>query len=234
MKQHLTLAFAVLLTAAPTMAFCDVPQPRLVCAEYFASQVVVEATLIQIQSVSDKDDPEGISAYVYTLQAGHLLRGHIARRFKVYEGNDSGRATFDWKIGREYLLFLYTHEADKGWKLDGCGNSGPLDHAKMALEEIARIQKLHGDGFIHGLVSWNALSNPMADVRVEAHGANGTYTATTDANGEFEIKVPPGRYAVRALKSGFSFSGADISYSDPSDIRIEPGGCAQVQLAANQ
>ncbi len=234
MKRCLIFSAAVLLVAGPVMGFCAVPQPRLVCAEYFASQVVVEATLTQIQDVSDKDDPEGISAYIYTAHADQLLRGHIAARFKIYEGNDSGRATFGWKIGRKYLLFLNYSQSDKGWELDGCGNSGPLDHAKTALDEIAKIQNRHGDGFIHGMVSWQALSDPIADVRVEARGTSGTYTAVTNPEGEFAIRVPPGRYVVRASKASLSFSGADISYTDPKDVRIEPGGCAQVQLAANR
>lgn len=215
------------------MGFCDVPQPRLVCAEYFASQVVVEATLTQIRDVRDKDDPEGISAYIYSVHADRLLRGRISRTFEVYEGNDSGRATFAWKIGREYLLFLYTR-TPSGWLLDGCGNSGPLDRAKMALNEIAKLKTRHGNGFIEGIVSRQALSTPIPGVRVEAHGASGTYTAITNGNGEFEIKVPPGRYAVDAIKAGLSFKGADIGYTDPNNVSIEPGGCSQLQLAADR
>jgi hypothetical protein len=234
MKRYVISAFAVVLLAGPAMCFCDVPQPRLVCAEYFASQVVVEATLTKIRDIRDKDDPEGVSAFVYILHSERIFRGHVDATFEIYEGNDSGRATFDWTIGRGYLLFLNYSQSDKGRELDGCGNSGPLDHAKMALEEIAKIQTRHGDGVIHGIVSQQALSIPLSGVRVEAHGASGTYSATTNARGEFEIKVPPGRYFVRAVKADLSFSGADISYADPGDIHIEPGGCAQVQLAADR
>jgi hypothetical protein len=213
------------------MAFCDVPQPRLVCAEYFSSQVVVEATVTKIRDIDDDKFP---TAFVYSLRADRLLRGHIARTFQVYEENDSGRAAFEWKIGREYLLFLNYSQSDKGWELDGCGNSGPLDHAKMALDAIAKLKNRHGDGFIEGLVSRKALSTPIPGVRVEARNASGTYTAVTNGNGEFEIKVFPGRYAVYAIKAGLSFKGADIGYTDPSNVRIEPGGCAQVQLVANR
>lgn len=231
MKRCLVLSAAVLPIAGPVMAFCDVPQPRLVCAEYFASQVVVEATLTKTRDIGDQNSP---TAFVYSLHADRLLRGHVGETFEVYEGNDSGRANFGWKVGRKYLLFLNYSQPDKGWELDGCGNSGPLDRAKIALDEIAEIQNRHGDGFIHGMVSWQALSNPIAEVQVEARGKGGTYTAVTNAKGEFVIRVPPGRYVVRAFKAGLSFAGADISYTDPKDVRIEPGGCAQVQLAANQ
>jgi phosphatidate phosphatase APP1 len=161
------------------------------------------------------------------------LRGQIAETFQVHEGNDSGRATFDWKIGRKYLLFLSYSEPDKSWELDGCGNSGPVSGAKAVLEQIAVIQAHHDEsGVIHGEVSEQALSDAVPGVHVEARGTNGLYTATTNAKGEFEIKVPAGRYTVRATAAGRSFDAADLSYENPRDLHIEAGGCAQIQLAA--
>jgi len=213
------------------MAFCRVPQPRLVCAEYFASQLVVEATLVQASVLHDKDDPQGISAHVYTLGVSRVVRGNIAGTIRVYEGNDSGRATFDWAPGTKYLLFLSYMPSEKYWELDGCGNSGPLSLAETALSEIGVIQAAHDGGIIHGVVSRQALSTPIAGVHVEAQGNKGHYAATTDEKGEFHIKVPAGRYSIRAVETGLSFVTADISYEGPRRIRIEPGGCAQVQLA---
>jgi hypothetical protein len=232
MKYSLFLAIVVLLFASPAMGLCDVPQPRLVCAEYFASKVVVEASLVKVKSIHDKDDPEGIAAYEYSLHASQVIRGHIDPAFVVYEGNDSGRATFDWKVGRGYLLFLFYSDSDKAWELDGCGNSGAVSGAKVILQQIAAIKASHEGGVIHGVISQQALSAPVSDVRVEARGANGHYTATTNSKGEFEIKVPAGRYAVRATKAGFSFATADFSYENPSKVQIESGGCAQVQLVS--
>lgn len=229
----LLFAVGALLSAVPAMGFCSVPQPRLVCAEYFASAVVAEATLVNVRTISDKDDPEGVSAFVYSLRAGQVFRGNIAGILRVYEGNDSGRATFGWKIGQAYLLFLSYSASEKAWTLDGCGNSGPVSRARATLEEIATIRKRHGgDGHIYGVVSQQALSVPIPQVQVEARGTNGAYKATTNAKGEFEIKVPPGVYSVSATKSGFRFGDADISYANSLNLRVEPGGCVQLQLTA--
>jgi len=53
-----SLSIAVVLgSSSRAAAYCNVPQPRLICAEYFASQVVVEATLTQARVIHDKDDP---------------------------------------------------------------------------------------------------------------------------------------------------------------------------------
>jgi hypothetical protein len=230
MKYSLLLAIVVLLFATPARGLCDVPQPRLVCAEYFASKVVVEASLVKVKSIHDKDDPQGVAAHEYSLHANQVLRGHIGPIFVVHEGNDSGRATFGWKTGQEYLLFLFYSDSDKAWELDGCGNSGPVSGAQAALQQIVAIKANHDGGVIHGVISQQAPSAPVSDVRVEARGAKGHYLATTNSKGEFEIKVPAGRYAVRATRAGFSFATADFSYENPDKVQIESGGCAQVQL----
>lgn len=213
------------------MAVCRVPQPRLVCAEYFASQVVTEATLVDRRIVSDKDDPAGISAYVYTLHAGSVLRGKVGTKFRVYEENSSGRATFDWKMGRKYLLFLFYSPQYKSWILDGCGNSGPLSQTQSVLAQSDRIKAEHGGGVIQGVVSEQALSIPIPGVRVEAIGTSGRYTTKTNSKGEFQMEVPVGHYVVDATNTGLLFERADLSYGDPHSIRIESGGCAQIQFA---
>jgi hypothetical protein len=227
----LSVAIALALPL-PAKAFCAVPQPRLVCAEYFASQLVIEATLVKTSDLHNRDDPEGISAYVYTLRVNQVSRGKTAGTIQVYEGNDSGRATFGWVQGKEYLLFLFQSSEQKGaWALDGCGNSGSLDKANVALSEIAAIKAARGGGVIHGVASEQALSTPIAGVRVQAQGPSSRYAATTNEKGEFQLSVPAGRYVVRASKDGADFDTADISYEDPRNVQIEPGGCAQVQFA---
>jgi Carboxypeptidase regulatory-like domain len=219
------------LSPRPAVAYCNVPQPRLVCAEYFASQLVVESTLIKIRVIHEGNDPESIGAHVYSMSVDKTLRGKIAGLVRVYEGNDSGRATFDWAPGGKYLLFLFYVPDEKSWALDGCGNSGPLTGAKAALSAIEEIQAARGGGVIHGAVSRDALSTPISGLHVEARGTKGNYSAITNENGEFQMKVPSGRYSIRVVGGGRSFQKADISYEDPMRVRIEPGGCAQVQLA---
>ncbi len=233
MRFALALAILHLLSVSPAIALCELPQPRLVCAEYFASKVVVEATLMKVRSTQDKDDPDGVVAYEYSLHANRVIRGHIDSVFMLHEGNDSGRATFEWHAGRKYLLFLFYSDSDKAWKLDGCGNSTPVSDAKAVLQQIAAIQASHGGGVIHGVISQEAMSASISKVLVEARGAKGVFTANANSKGEFEIKVPAGEYAVRAISTGFSFKTADFSYENPNEVRIESGGCAQIQLVAN-
>jgi hypothetical protein len=217
----------------PAKAICGVPQPRLVCAEYFSSQLIVEATLVGTTEMHDKDDPEGVSAYLYILRVKRALRGKMAGAVRVYEGNDSGRATFDWVPGREYLLFLSYAANEKSWELDGCGNSGPISKAGMALSEIAAIKAARGGGVIHGVArgSEQLPFTTIPGVHVEAQGTTGRHSATTNEKGEFQIDVTAGRYVVRVVDGGLFFDRALFSYEDPRRIQIEPGSCAQIELA---
>jgi len=225
------LCASLMATSAPlALAFCRVPQPRLTCAEYFASTLVVEATLVQTHVLGDKDDPLGISAHVYSMRVNRILHGKVEEHLRIYEGNDSGRAPFSWTVGKEYLLFLFYVPQDKSWELDGCGNSGPLDTAKAALSEIETIKVAHDGGVIYGTVSQQALSVPIPGVHIEIQGGDVHYAATSNEKGEFQKNVPAGRYSVRAVERGVSFAKADISYDDPAGIQIEPGGCAQIQF----
>jgi hypothetical protein len=69
----LCMVFGLFLPPS-AMSTCGVPQPRLVCAEYFANQLVVESTLIR----TDQDSPSYPSFYVYTMLVNQVLRGKIS------------------------------------------------------------------------------------------------------------------------------------------------------------
>jgi hypothetical protein len=231
MKFPVLLTVICLLLGPQAIAVCSVPQPRLVCAEYFASNVVVEATLVRTRVIHEKDQPELVRAHLYRLRVNHILRGETGESIRVYEENDSGRAAFDWTLGRKYLLFLLYSPEGKFWALDGCGNSGLLNQAKAALSEISSIQSRHDEfGLIQGMVSLQTLSVPEPGVRVEALGGGRHYVARTNEKGEFQIKVPTGRYIVRGAGTGFRIGAADLSYENPRKLQVEPGGCVQIQL----
>lgn len=233
--RYFACAALAFFQAHSVSAFCFVPQPRRVCAEYFASTFVVEATLIQAHTVHDKDDPESIQAHIYTLDVNRSIRGKIDGKVQVYDGNDSGRVTFDWKMGAKYLLFLiHPDEHESLLAVDSCGNSGPLNKAAVALSEIETIKSSKGEGTILGVVSHQALSFPISGVHVEADGTGGKFVAISNGNGQFEMKVPPGSYSVKATDKTAVFSKADISYEDPRKVQIEAGGCAQIQFAKNE
>jgi|SRR3974390_2786994 len=209
-------------------AFCSVPQPRLVCAEYFHSKAVVIAKLAAATPV--KDSYNDVTGNYYSMTVEQTLRGQVPRLFRVYEGNDSGRATFDWKTGGSYVLFLLQQTANGAWTIDGCGNSGPTESKRSALDQIDMIDHSSNRAKIQGAVGGMSVHFPLAGVQVEASGPGGVITAETNSVGTFEMRVTPGKYQVRALSPGKAFVAADISYENPGDVVLENGGCAQVQF----
>jgi len=152
-------------------AVCNVPLPRLVCAEYFQSRAVVIAKLTTVRHVKDKDD--FVTGTYYSMTVEQPLRGEVARLFRLYESNDSGRATFDWKTDDSYLLFLLRQTRNGAWVIDGCGNSGPLERKQKALEQIDAIEATSDRALIGGAVGSISSSYPLAGVQVEARGPGG-------------------------------------------------------------
>lgn len=209
-------------------AYCNVPQPRLVCAEYFHGKAVVIAKLAGVTTV--KDSYDDVTGTYYSMTVEQALRGRVSRLFRVYVGNDSGRTTFDWKTGSSYLLFLLKETPNGAWVIDGCGNSGPADSKQSALDQVDIIDHTSNRAKIQGAVGGISFSFPLSGVKVEASGPGGVITAETNADGRFEMRVTPGKYRVRALSPGKTFVAADITYENPDDVVLENGGCAQIQF----
>jgi hypothetical protein len=221
MFKALSLALLLCVLNSSAAAFCFVPQPRLVCAEYFKTPVVVTARLMRIRHVEPRDEQD---YYIYSMHIENEFRGGLSGDFRIDEGNDSARASFGWKAGQTYLLFLTYDKDGKAWELDGCGNSGPLSKAAKTLREIEKIKAAGSDagGEISGEV------DPRT--AIFAKGEAGVFRGRADADGNFRIHVPAGVYSVRAVKKGFRSVAYDFSYEDPRHVRIENGGCGQVKL----
>jgi hypothetical protein len=217
-------------TMQRAVALCGEPQPRLVCAEYYASQVVLDATLLKVEDVHEKDDPDGVDGRFYTLKADRILRGTIPETFRVYEGNDSGRASFDWSVGTRYLLFLFTSSEEKAWSLEGCGNSAPVSQANAVLREIDRMNLNQRGGSIYGVVSGQTLSNPLSNIHLMIRGVTGSFEAATDHNGRFHVEVPSGEYKVEPEYPPIPLEPYVLTYENPQHVKIHAGGCAQLQF----
>jgi hypothetical protein len=215
---------AVCLLVPRAAAVCGQPQPRLVCAEYFKSRVVVKARLIRSKYVAPLNDIDG---HFYEMRTENIFRGNIGKSFQVWEENSNGRAGFIWKPGRSYILFLYELFENGGWLLDGCGNSGPVETRQKTLEKIEAIDPTSQRALITGAVGF---ADPVGGIQVEASGPTGQTTATTKSDGTFEIHVPPGKYQVRAFGLGKTFVAEDLTYEHPDSLVVEGGGCAQIQF----
>jgi hypothetical protein len=193
--------------------------------------VVVEATLLKIKDVHDKDDPEGITGRLYTLSVNRTLRGSIQKTFKVYEGNDSGRASFDWSVGTAYVLFLFNSPDTKAWSLEGCGNSTPAARAESVLRDITSIKHQRQGTFISGVVKREDTSALLPSVHLVIRGDGRTFEATTDQSGRFQVEVLPGTYSIEPVDPPIPLEPYVLTYENPHHLTVQPSGCAQVQFS---
>ncbi|HUY81595.1 MAG TPA: carboxypeptidase-like regulatory domain-containing protein [Acidobacteriaceae bacterium] len=204
----------------------------MVCAEYFQSQAVVVAKLVDIKSVP-KQWPD---YFIYKLVTVRRIRGNASPTFELFEGNDSGRAPFDWKVGEQYLLFLdepsqYTRNLPS---IDGCGNSSPLAEAAKTLKKIRAISEFGDRGLISGMVGTDSWTTGVSNVAIRITGNHRTFLAETNAKGRYTKVVPVGVYRVTATKGRMNIPAEPFSYESPSHVVIHPGGCAQVQFSDTQ
>lgn len=223
-------AFFILFCSIPISAWCvcNVPQPRMVCAEYFQSQAVVVAKLVGIKSVPQKWP----DYFIYKLVTIRRLRGDVPQTFELFEGNDSGRAPFDWKVNEQYLLFLdqatpVTHNL---LSIDGCGNSSPLADAANTFRKIRALSEFGDKGLISGMVGTDSWTTGVPGVAITISGDHHTFLVKTNAQGKFSEIVPVGVYQLTAMKDGINVLAEPFSYENPSHVVIHPGGCAQVQF----
>lgn len=221
------LAAGLSVFASDAWSVCQVPQPRVACAEYANSQAVVIAKLVSIREVVHDDDIDG---RVYTLAVSRRLKGQTEPNFQVWEENSSGRATFEWRTGIDYLLFAAYSNGDHAWVIDGCGNSGPLSLSAPALAAIESMKASAAEGVVEGMASTDSWRTGVRDVTIRAIGNGATFTTRTDQDGRFRIELPVGRYKMDAIRSGWSFAPIAFSYENPSDLTVTRGGCAQVQF----
>jgi len=204
--------------------------PRLICAEYANSRVVVIAKLVSVNHYSPPDTQDW---RIYTMRTDKILRGSIENDFRVYEENSSGRAPFYWVTGESYLLFLDARD-DGTWWLYGCGNSTPVKGARLVLEAIESMKTRKG-GFIQGIVGRTGEAVNLKGARVTIQSNAKTYTATANRQGKFGLHVPAGHYVIQVSLAGWSFAKDPLdTYEDPADITIEDGACAELSFTAER
>jgi len=230
---HWLLCLLLFATSETALAVCNLPQPRLVRAEYSQSDAVVIAHLVKSRHIVPKNDQD---YYLYTFQVEKMLRGTVPDQFVLWDENSSGRLTFDVLKGSQYLLFLehwsegsvQTADEKSWWVADGCGNSGEVSKAARTLKEIQRIPSLR-DALITGQVR---LSAPAAHAKVVAvRKSDGKRFATqTRDDGKFNLNVPAGEYSVKAAVEGKSLVADYLSYEKAESVKLENGGCAQIQF----
>ena len=129
---------------------------------------------------------------------------NIGSRLTIHSSRGGGSCGYMFERGKSYVVFA--SKSDKGEFWTGlCSGTRELSNAETALSYLKNLPKNGDGGLFFGRIdesiknysAENLRSKPMPNVEITAQQTDGDkkiFSATTDANGLYEIKVPPGEY----------------------------------------
>lgn len=86
----------------------------------------------------DPADPEGITAYIYTISVQRCIKGTLPKTVLLKTENDSGR--YPMEVGEQHILFL--ERQGEYVQADSCGNSSPLPAGNDVVTQVEAFMAL--------------------------------------------------------------------------------------------
>lgn len=133
------VACVALVAASQASALCLDPRTFAsgyqvpLIEEVRSAAVIVTGKVVGGQELrEDADDPQGVTAHLWTVRPIRPLKGHVPRLLMLRVENTSGR--YPIQAGEEHLLFLARD--GKHFLVDGCGNSSALPEAAAVLTQL--------------------------------------------------------------------------------------------------
>ena len=151
---------------------------------------------------------------------------------KVHAGMNS--CAYGFRPGQDYLVYATRHP-DGRWTTSLCSGTKPLAEAVPDLEYFASLPTAEPSGRVYGTIERTILDpdDPVKHRNVPASGitialrtASSRTTATTNAQGELDVRVPPGEYSVAPV-----VPEAIRVYGSGDRITVAPRGCAPVNFS---
>lgn len=223
------LAWAALCFAIPCAGVCPQPNPSVAC-EFMNSDAVFVGTVISARPVPPSG--EEYDGWLYDLTVQKLFRGPRDKVIEVFTENSSGRFPLD--VGKQYLLFAST--TNGRLEITNCGNSAALPKADEAIRRLEGV-KIPKDAEIEGRIGFSGIPDSgthVIGIHVIIHGDGRTFRASSDRNGWFHLRVPPGNYSAEIEQNPkWDFTPYDLSYDNPSSFIARKGQCSGLQFLAN-
>jgi hypothetical protein len=104
--------------------------------------IIVGKVIAEHYLQEDAEDPDGITAYIYTVQVVRQLKGTAPKT--VYIRSDSGSSSYPMSVDEQHLLFLWKTGAY--FAADSCGNSEVLPKGQASLERVEAALKAQTTG----------------------------------------------------------------------------------------
>ena len=210
------------------------------CEEFWKVAAVFVGRVESIEPVTGKAGSRFLSSRKVSFSVVEALRGVDARQVVVRTGSGGGDCGYNFKEGREYLVYAAIGEGTGQLTTGICSRTRPVEDAASDLEYARAI--LAGApplGRISGSVmlrteSFDRIAPrdpvPLADVdlRFEKDGV-AVARATTDAYGGFSTNgLGPGKYKIVPELPDTQYA---VVYPDPV-LLLDERGCAEVHVSA--
>ena len=224
---RLSFGFATLtgLLFAPvgTALACSCADPGPSCQNTFQVDAVFTGTVLSITALPDDGPPlrPGEARMPRSLRVelsiGEAFRGIQGSTVSLTTAGSGPACGYNFKQGERYLVYAYRAKDSDELVTGICTRTRPIADASEDLEFLQTLSSPTAGARLYGTVTHherNLTGEPAQDygavpnLLVTARSRAVVSTARTDAQGRYEMTVPPGKYQV-ALESlqGFSTNG---------------------------
>jgi hypothetical protein len=221
MKRPAPLLISLLLAPSAALAYCPAPpwkacQASALSDKVFVGRVTAIEPLRKDRSLAR--DGEEVYHHRFTIAVEEAFKGRVGKIERVVTGNDSGRWIADQ--GERRVVFAYHGRV--GGLCSDIDEAAHVDATIKELRDIGHWRTAIVEGRVGGLEG-----PPVAGHEIGVVGGAFRQQVTTDADGFFEVHVPPGRYRV-VTKGALPLT--PYSRDDVGGFRLRAGECAQFQL----
>jgi hypothetical protein len=205
-----------------------------VCNLFFKSTSVFVG---KVATASPYQNAAGeVDDWIYVLKVLKSYRGANQPTISVYTANNPGGLPL--QVGKSYLLFA-TGQPSRLFSISNDGLSGELATSTQVVTDVENVVAAmsgNSGGMVYGRIVYygGGKQQPLSGIRINILGGKQVYQAVSDRAGWFQVSVPKGKYTARAVDSRWNFNRFDRAWDDADGFRVPNGGCAEIQLRADQ
>ena len=216
----------ILLLGNSASVFACMCGKATTCERYNFSKTIFVGKALKVE----KEDIGRFATESTIFEISEMLSGEKAKSIRVR--NKSGfSCDVEFTIGETYLIFASGDKRD-GFGTGFCSGNMPLQYASELISDLRKISGAIGDGRLIGRVLEESTKRsrdeermPIQDIRIliTQQPSGRKYNGLTDANGRYDVAVPPGKYIVTPVTPSNS-SLTSLFEAEPMEVRS--GGCA--------
>jgi len=219
---RLLLLLVVVMLAVPASAWacsCGLTGPP--CQNTFQVDAVFSGVVRNITAIPEDGPP--LRPNEFRFPRALRVEFDVIDTFRGLEGTTASVLTagsgpacgYSFTQGERYLV--YASKGSAGLVTGICSRTRKLSEAREDLEFLKTLaaQTTHPARIFGTVNHWERdlstgqpqAHGPVPDVRITAEGSANTFDARSDARGEYEVTLPPGKYQITASPpAGFSQS----------------------------